>query len=87
MDKAKAQFILTAIESGFIGDLESAGIRVYGNKGRMWKGEACITDLDPIKGQCNPRLAFNSCGLEDIGCPKCMDTLRQLAAGELVASD
>lgn len=62
-------------------ELRRLNLHVYGNKGRSNNATACITSLDSIKEQCNPRLAFNSCNVEHIGCPKCMETLEELANG------
>ena len=82
MDQAKAAFILAAIKRGDIKDLALAKVKVFGNKGRLWSNTACITDLDEVKGECNPRLSSNSCTVENIGCPKCMEALEKLAQGE-----
>ena len=79
MTKNEALSILGAIESKDYSMLESLRVRVYGNKGRSWSGTACITNLDTDKGQCNPRLAFNSCDVRDIGCPDCLETLKTIA--------
>lgn len=59
--------------------LEALGVDSYGNKGRSWSRTGCITGLDHIKGECNPRLAFNSCSVYHIGCPECLKTLHTLA--------
>jgi hypothetical protein len=80
MNSIKAKYILTAIDRGDYADLKAARIRVYGNKGRCWSNTACITDLDEVKGQCNPRLASNYCTVKNIGCVKCLETLSELAA-------
>ena len=80
MNSIKAKYILKAINRGDYADLKTARIRVYGNKGRLWSNTACITDLDEVKGKCNPRLAFNYCTVENIGCVKCLETLSELAA-------
>jgi len=80
MTKYTAQATLAAIASKDYDALRKLGIRVYGNKGRMWTNTACITNLDPVKGECNPRLASNSCGVEEIGCPKCLAALTAIAS-------
>ena len=72
---------LFAIATRDTDKLQELGIRVYGNKGRSWTNTACITNLDSIKGECNPRLASNWCELEHVGCPKCIATLQQIAEG------
>jgi len=79
IDKNTARTILCAIASNNTETLSDLGIRVYGNKGKRWTNTACITNLDDIKGKCNPRLAFNSCELEHIGCTNCIATLKELA--------
>ena len=79
MTKNRAVSILDAIESKDYGTLSSLRVNAYGNQGRASTGTACITNLDPCKGQCNPRLAFNSSDVQDIGCPKCLETLRAVA--------
>ena len=80
MKQAHAKAILNAIEAKDTDKLNELKVSVYGNKGRMWSNTACITDLDEVKGQCNPRLAFNSCDVENIGCPECLAKLKELAA-------
>jgi len=75
---SKALFAIATRDSAKLHEL---GITVYGNKGRSWDDTACITNLDHLKGQCNPRLASNWCGLEHIGCPKCLATLQALSEG------
>ena len=82
LTKANAISALSAIASKDYVVLEILGVQAYGNKGRLWTNTACITSLDSIKGECNPRLAFNACGVADIGCPKCLAALEALAAGE-----
>ena len=74
-----AKQALLAINSGDHDKLTELGIRVFGNKGRMWTDKACITNLDDTKGECNPRLSSNYCTVQHIGCPKCMETLKQVA--------
>lgn len=81
MDKETAQQVLEAISTSDYDTLNLLNIRVYGNKGRMWSTTACISSLDDVKGHCNPRLAHNYCTVEDIGCPDCLDKLKELAAG------
>jgi len=68
-----------AIENKDEQALESMNIQVFGNKGRLWTNTACITNLDNVKEQCNPRLSFNHCTIENIGCPDCLATLKQIA--------
>ena len=80
MDKATAQQVLEAISTSDYDTLNLLNIRVYGNSGRQHTRTACITNLDELKGQCNPRLAFNACCSEDIGCPDCLDKLKELAS-------
>ena len=80
MNKETAKKVIIALASKDTDTLNALGVTVYGNKGRMWENEACITSLDDIKGECNPRLAFNYCTVEHIGCPKCIETLLDLAA-------
>ena len=82
MNKETAQKVLLALLNKDTDTLNALGVTVYGNKGRMWKNEACITSLDDIKGECNPRLASNYCTVEHIGCPKCIETLLDLAYGK-----
>ena len=77
--KEQALKVLSLIEAGDHEGLSNAGVRVYGNKGRMLTKTACITNLDVLKGQCNPRLSFNYCTVEEIGCPECLATLKELA--------
>jgi len=79
MTKNRALSILGAIESKDYSALESMRVRAYGNQGRAITETACITNLDDSKGQCNPRLAFNSCGVQEIGCPDCLETLQTIA--------
>ena len=80
MNKETAQKVLLALLNKDTDTLNALGVTVYGNKGRMWENEACITSLDDIKGECNPRLASNYCTVEHIGCPQCIETLLDLAA-------
>lgn len=77
--KQQAIVVLNALEAKDFEFLESMGVRVFGNKGRMWSKTACITNLDGVKGQCNPRLSFNSCLVEDVGCPECLGKLKEMA--------
>lgn len=81
MKKEQAKRVLEAVKNNDTGLLSELGVETYGNKGRFWTTTACITNLDSIKGKCNPRLASNYCGVDDIGCPDCLETLTQLAAG------
>ena len=81
MKKELAKRVLEAIKNKNTDLLSELGVSVYGNKGRFWTSTACITSLDKIKGQCNPRLASNYCGVDSIGCPDCLETLEQLANG------
>ena len=48
------------------------GYSAYGNKGQRIEKTACIQEFEP----CTPRLAFNSCTIDDIGCPKCLEKLK-----------
>jgi len=80
MNKETAKKVIIALASKDTDTLNALGVTVYGNKGRMWENEACITSLDDIKGECNPRLASNYCTVEHIGCPQCIETLLDLAA-------
>ena len=82
MNKETAKKVIIALASKDTDTLNALGVTVYGNKGRMWENEACITSLDDIKGECNPRLASNYCTVEHIGCPKCIETLLDLAYGK-----
>ena len=84
MTSLKAKMILSHLERHEYKFLEQMNISVYGNKGRMWSNEACITDLDHLKGECNPRLASNYCTVANIGCPKCLETLTKIAEGEMI---
>ena len=86
MKKQEAQKILRAFVLKDYDQLRALGVRAYGNQGRAWSGTACITNLDDSKGQCNPRLAFNSCDVQDIGCPECLKALVALATGEKILS-
>ena len=63
--------------------LKRLKVKTFGNKGRSWSNTGCITNLDHIKGQCNPRLSSNSCTHVNIGCPECLKALKQLAEGEV----
>tara|TARA_R110002167_G_scaffold215749_1_gene420617 strand:- start:5961 stop:6206 length:246 start_codon:yes stop_codon:yes gene_type:complete len=79
MKKQEAKKVLEAVLLQDYEQLRALGVRAYGNQGRASTGTACITNLDDSKGQCNPRLAFNSSDVQDIGCPKCLETLRAIA--------
>jgi hypothetical protein len=79
MNKQTANKVILALLQKDTDTLNDLGVEVYGNKGRMWSNQACITNFDDIKGECNPRLAFNYCTVEHIGCPKCIETLLDLA--------
>ena len=79
MKKQQAQQILEAISTSDYDTLNFLNIRAYGNSGRLHTRTACITNLDELKGQCNPRLAFNACAPEDIGCPECLKALEDIA--------
>lgn len=83
MTKQKAQEVLKALTLEGEDKRKAldaiSGVGVFGNKGRAWSQTACITNLDTIKGQCNPRLSFNYANVEDIGCPECLATLTELA--------
>jgi len=81
MKKELAKRVLEAVKNNNTDLLSELGVEAYGNKGRFWTTTACITNLDSIKGKCNPRLASNYSGVDDIGCPKCLETLEQLANG------
>jgi|TARA_R110000737_G_scaffold80155_1_gene112292 hypothetical protein len=81
MKKQQAKKVLEAVLLQDYDQLRALGVRVYGNQGRACSGTACITNLDDSKGQCNPRLAFNSCDVQDIGCPECLKALVALATG------
>ena len=80
MDKNTAQQVLEAISTSDYDTLNFLNIRAYGNQGRYHTRTACITNLDKLKGKCNPRLAMNACIVEDIGCPDCLDKLKELAS-------
>ena len=82
LTKTNAISALAALSSKDYAALTALGVQAYGNKGRLWTTTACITSLDSLKGECNPRLAFNACGVADIGCPKCLAALEALAAGK-----
>ena len=79
MKKQQAQKVLEAILIKDYDQLKALKVRVYGNSGRYHSQTACITSLDENKDQCNPRLAFNYCTVEDIGCPDCLKALVTLA--------
>ena len=81
MKKQQAKKVLEAVLLQDYDQLRALGVRAYGNQGRAWSGTACITNLDDSKGQCNPRLAFNSCDVQDIGCPDCLKALVAVATG------
>jgi hypothetical protein len=83
MNQERAKQILEAheLKSGRIQALHDLDVQVYGNKGRMWTNTACITELDAVKAECNPRLAHNYCESQHVGCPKCLATLRAIAEG------
>ena len=87
MKKETAKQALLAIQTGDHDKLTSLGIHVFGNKGRMWSDTACITSLDDIKGECNPRLSSNYCTVQHIGCPKCMETLKQVAGEPTIRTE
>jgi hypothetical protein len=82
MTKTKAKKVLGALVLKDYDQLRELKVRVYGNSGRRFSQTACITSLDGCKDQCNPRLAFNACTVEDIGCPKCLTALVDLATSE-----
>lgn len=84
MKRELAKSILNALKNNNTDKLTSLGVEVYGNKGRCWTKTACITSLDDVKGQCNPRLAFNYCDVSHIGCPDCLNALEEVAQGTLV---
>jgi hypothetical protein len=63
--------------------LKRLKVKTFGNKGRSWTNTGCITNLDEIHGECNPRLSSNSCTHVNIGCPVCLDTLKKIAKAEL----
>ena len=81
MNASRASRILDAYDANDPASLRDLGVQVYGNKGRMWSNTACITELDDVKMECNPRLAFNYCTVEHIGCPKCLALLLAIAEG------
>ena len=80
MKKQQAQQILEAISTSDYDTLNFLNIRAYGNQGRYHTRTACITNLDELKGKCNPRLAMNACIVEDIGCPVCLKALEDIAS-------
>tara|TARA_R110000764_G_scaffold8704_2_gene28764 strand:+ start:61 stop:327 length:267 start_codon:yes stop_codon:yes gene_type:complete len=86
MKKQQAKKVLEAILLKDYDQLRALKVRVYGNSGRYHSQTACITNLDDSKGQCNPRLAFNGCEVEDIGCPECLKALVALATGGRIVS-
>tara|TARA_R110000772_G_scaffold26173_1_gene67695 strand:- start:746 stop:988 length:243 start_codon:yes stop_codon:yes gene_type:complete len=79
MDKQQAIKVLEALLLKDYDQLRALKVRVYGNKGRHFSKTACISSLDSCKEECCPRLAFNSCTVDDIGCPSCLKTLVALA--------
>jgi hypothetical protein len=81
MTKEKAKQVLSAMASKDYDTLRSLTLGVFGNKGRLWTNTACLMTLDSVKGECNPRLSHNYCDVEQIGCPKCMETLELIAEG------
>lgn len=91
MDRRLAQKTLEALElrrDNFrkgCAQLDKLGIKPFGNKGRAQTRTGCIMNLDSIKGECNPRLSFNYCGVGEIGCPVCLKALRELARGEVLS--
>ena len=86
MEKQQAKKVLEAVLQQDYDQLRALKVRVYGNKGRCWSKTACITSLDSCKEQCNPRLAFNYCTVEEIGCPDCLKALVALATGGKIVS-
>ena len=81
MKKQEAKKVLKAILTKDYDQLRALKVGVYGNRGRCHTKTACITSLDSCKEQCNPRLAFNYCTVEEIGCPACFEALVTLATG------
>jgi len=78
--KAAAVVILQLLEDKDYELLDKMPLSFFGNKGRMWSNTGCLTTLDPIKGECNPRLSSNYCkSSEHFGCPECLATLKQIA--------
>ena len=75
----QARAILGAIAIKDTDYLQHLGVKVFGNKGRMWSNTACITNLDSVKDQCNPRLSHNHCTVENVGCPDCIAKLKEIA--------
>lgn len=82
MKISRARLILEAIEAKDAQALTALNVDVYGNKGRMWTGTACITELDGVKGKCTPRLAFNYCEPKHLipGCKACFAKLAEIAS-------
>jgi len=79
MNQERANAILQSLKDG----KPLTDIKVYGNRGCVWTNTACIVELDSIKGECNPRMAFNYCTSSNIGCPKCIKILEQVANGTI----
>lgn len=79
MKQHTARVILLAIALNDTAKLMELGVKVFGNKGRMWSNTACITNLDNVKDQCNPRLSHNHCTVENVGCPDCIAKLEEIA--------
>lgn len=78
--KDVAIIILKSYETKEYETINNMGLFFFGNKGRMWNKEGCLTDLDNTKGECNPRLSSNYCrDAQEFGCPKCLEELERIA--------
>lgn len=69
-----------------VSDLKD-GYSMFGNKGSVWNNEAHICEDSSPRTLCDvPMLSTNWCrieGVQDIGCPKCIETYNKHIANSL----